>query len=197
MKIKLIVFLLFIYNTTNAQNAMKDTTFYAQIPEPSNEYTPGAIVSRMVDGLGFRFYWATEGLKEEDLKYKPSDKGRNILQTVDHVLGLSNVILNSAKKEPTVFSEEKKEMSFAEKREAILDNLKIASNLFLKSKDLSKHKIIFVSDKGKKEFPFWNQINGPIEDAVWHAGQIVVLRRSAGNPMNPNANFLTGKLRDK
>lgn len=197
MKIKIIVFLLLIYSNINAQNTMEDTTFYAQIPEPSNEYTPGTIVSRMVDGLGFRFYWATEGLKEEDLKYKPSDKGRNILETIDHVLGLSDIILNSAKKEPTVFSEEKKEMSFTEKRAAILQNLKTASILFRESKDLSEHKIIFISDKGKREFPFWNQINGPIEDAVWHAGQIVVLRRSAGNPMNPNASMLTGKLRDK
>ena len=35
---------------------------YYQIPEPSTEYTAGTSASRMVDGLGFRFFWATEGL---------------------------------------------------------------------------------------------------------------------------------------
>ncbi|MFT7499284.1 MAG: hypothetical protein ACI8QP_001887, partial [Porticoccaceae bacterium] len=46
------------------------------------------------------------------------------------------------------------------------------------------------------EYPFWDLINGPIEDAVWHSGQLVSFRRSSGNPMNPKVNFLTGKVRD-
>lgn len=196
MKIKIIALLLLVYCNTKAQNTMDDSNLYAQIPEPAEDYTPGAIVSRMIDGLGFRYYWATEGLTEKDLKYKPSDKGRSTLETIDHILSLSITIVNSAKKQPTDFSVEKEEMSFTEKREATLQNLKIASNLFRDSKDISEHKIIFISANGKREFPFWNQINGPIEDAVWHAGQIVVLRRSAGNPMNPKVSLLTGELRD-
>ena len=49
----------------NAQN--KNELPYAQIPEAPNEYTVGGVVSRMIDGLGFRYYWATEGLRSEDL----------------------------------------------------------------------------------------------------------------------------------
>ena len=196
MKIKIVFLLLCIQCNINAQNTIKDVLPYAEIPEAAEEYTAGALVSRMIDGLGFRYYWATEGLKEVDLNYKPSKDGRSILQTVDHILGLTTTIVNSAKKQATVSSKKGKEMSFAEKRELTLKNLKIASELFRNSKDISKHKIIFESATGKKEFPFWNQINGPIEDAVWHAGQIVVLRRSAGNPINPKVNFLLGNLRD-
>jgi hypothetical protein len=52
-----------------------------------------------------------------------------------------------------------------------------------------------ISKRGDKEtvIPFWNAINGPLEDAVWHAGQIVTLRRMAGNPINSKVNFFMGK----
>ena len=39
---------------------------YAKIPAP-HRATAGAVVSRMLDGLGFRYYWATQGLQKEDL----------------------------------------------------------------------------------------------------------------------------------
>ena len=63
-------------------------------------------------------------------------------------------------------------------------------------KDLEELKIKFVSKNGTSKYPFWDLINGPIEDAVWHSGQLVSFRRSSGNPMNPKVNFLTGKVRD-
>ena len=44
--------------------------------------------------------------------------------------------------------------------------------------------------------PFWNQLNGPIEDAVWHSGQIVVFRRASGNPISKKISVSTGKVRE-
>ena len=71
----------------------------------------------------------------------------------------------------------------------------LSSNLFYRHdifNDISQFKIIF----GDREIPFWNQINGPIEDAVWHCGQVISFRRSSGNPYNSKASLFTGKLRD-
>lgn len=62
--------------------------------------------------------------------------------------------------------------------------------------DLKKFNLIFKSATNTTEYPFWNQINGPIEDAVWHAGQIVSLRRSAGNPFDSKVSLLSGKKRE-
>jgi len=179
-----------------AQENSGDSVPYATIPEASENYTVGSVVSRMIDGLGFRYHWATKDLKESDLNYKPGNDGRTIDQTLDHLFALSATILSSAKKEARDFSIKLPELAYADKRKATLENFKIASALFLKSEDLSEHKIIFKRSKGTSEFPFWNQINGPIEDAVWHAGQIVVLRRSAGNPINPKVNVFLGKLNE-
>ena len=43
----------------------------------------------MIDGLGFRYYWATHGLRPEDLNYKPSETNRTIEETIDHIYNLS------------------------------------------------------------------------------------------------------------
>lgn len=63
-----------------------------------------------------------------------------------------------------------------------------------KDEDLVKYKMVFKRESGTRELPFWNEINGPIADALWHVGQVVSLRRSSGNPFNPKVNVLTGKL---
>lgn len=168
--------------TTNAQNLP-----YHDIPEPAKEYTAGAVVSRMIDGLGFRYYWATEGLTDKDLKYKPSAEARTTSETLAHITSLSQVILNTALQQPNT-REDYSKLSFKEQRKRTLLNLKKASDL-LKNADLSKHKIIF----GKNEFPFWNNINGPIADALWHSGQIVSFRRASGNPLPKGVNVFLGK----
>ena len=70
------------------------------------------------------------------------------------MLSLTNTIVNSAKMEFTGFSNKKEGLTFTEKRALILNNLKIASELFKDSKDISKHKIVFERKNGAKEFPF-------------------------------------------
>ncbi len=182
--------------TGRSQIIEKETLPYAEIPEAPEYYTAGAVVARMVDGLGFRYYWASEGLTDAELDYAPGNEGRTIRQTLEHLYGLSEVILNSAKKQATDRTEKLPELPFEEQRKATLENLRSASTLFVGALDLGAHSVIFKRANGESEFPFWNNINGPIEDAVWHAGQVVVLRRSAGNPINPKVNVFLGKLND-
>ena len=188
MKNILIIYALLTLSPMLSQENSNDSIPYSTIPKAPEKYTSGSVVSRMMDGLGFRYHWATKDLTEADLNYSPGNDGRTIAQTMDHLFALSATILSSAKKEARDFSVKLPELSYAEKRMATLNNFKVASELFLKSGDLAEHKIIFKRPNKTSEFPFWNQINGPIEDAIWHAGQIVVLRRSAGNPINPKVN---------
>ena len=174
-----------------------DTLPYYEIPNYPEKYTPETVVIRMIDGVGFRFYWATEGLRPQDLVFKPSPEARTSEETVDHILGLSYVILNAIqKKVNTKSGEETSPLTFEMKRRLTLENLKTASDLLKNSKgSLEDYKIIFKNGDKTTEYPFWNLINGPIEDAVWHVGQVVSFRRSSGNPFNSKASVLTGKLR--
>ncbi|MEP3211126.1 MAG: DinB family protein [Maribacter sp.] len=182
--------------TLQSQNAMNDSLPYATIPEAHETFTPGTVIARVIDGLGFRYYWASEGLTEDNLHYAPGNEGRDIKQTLEHIYGLSAVILNAAKKQPNDRTTSPKKLEPIAQRKKTLENLKEASELFSNSTDLNEHKIIFETKNGTANYPFWNGINGPIEDALWHAGQIVVMRRSAGNPINPKVNVFLGKLND-
>ena len=99
MKTKLLLFIISIcmMNTTNSQN---NTLPYYEIPDYPSEYNQGTVVARMIDGLGFRYYWATEGLRDEDLAFKPSEEARTTGGTVDHLYGLTKTIINAALKKP-------------------------------------------------------------------------------------------------
>ncbi len=171
-------------------NAQDKNLPYYEIPEAPKEYKAGTTVSRMVDGLGFRYYWATEGLTEKDLAFKPNEEARTSEQTIDHILGLSQVILNAVLIEPNGKPQPK--MTFEEKRKNTLINLQKASEILRESDDLSQYKMIF----GETEHSFWRLINGPISDALWHVGQVVTFRRSSGNPFPKGVSVLQGIKRD-
>jgi len=187
---RLIVALCLFGNLAIAQETMKEELPYYELPEYSETYTAGTVAARMIDGLGFRYYWATEGLRDEDLVYKPSEDGRSTAETVDHIYGLSKIILNATLKRANGQADTS-EMTFLEQRKKTLENMKTAADILRKSNDVSQFKIIF----GANEFPFWNQINGPIADAIWHCGQVISFRRSSGNPYNSKASVFSGKVR--
>ena len=171
---------------------------YKEIPAYPDDFSCGNIMGRMIDALGFRYYWATEGLKAEDLNYKPSADGRTAQETLEHLYGLSTTIVNAFKKEANIRPAKKTpELNFEERRKATLENLKTASDLLKANSnaDLSEYKIIFKRGERSSEFPVWNLINGPIADAMYHVGQIVSFRRASGNPMNPGVNVFMGTVK--
>ena len=168
---------------------------YFEIPESPESYSEGAIVARMIDGLGFRFYWATESLRPEDLMYKPSEDARTTEETVDHILGLSTTIVNSALHKVNEGNDFSK-LTFDQKRELTLTNLKRAAEIFRVNDSIDSFTVSFKRKDGVRTFPFWNQISGPIADAIWHSGQVVSFRRASGNPLNPKVSFFNGKLRE-
>ncbi len=168
---------------------------YYEIPKAPENYTEGTVAARMVDGLGFRYYWGTEGLREEDLKYKPNEEARTVRETLEHVLGLSIMTLSAVEGKEVVFKKSD-HLSFEELRKETLENFKKASDILKESKDLSNFVMKIPRRNGDTaEFPFWNQLNGPIADAIWHVGQIVSFRRSSGNPFPKGVSLLTGTVK--
>ena len=175
------------------KDKMKDLPYY-EVPDYYKSYTAGTVAARMVDGLGFRYRWATEDLKERDLDYKPSADARTTMQTIDHILGLSRTILNATLKVPSDFTKKQPELTYELKRKETLENFQKASQILQHATNLDALNMHFISSKGESEYPFWNSINGPISDAIWHCGQIVSFRRASGNPLNSKVSFLQGKV---
>ncbi|MDG1275775.1 MAG: hypothetical protein P8O16_00740 [Algoriphagus sp.] len=175
----------FVYSQS-AQNQIP----YAQILEKTGDYTSGNILSRMIDGLGFRYYWATEGLTQADLDYIPTSESRNTMETIEHLFGLSETLLNGARSMPNIQPADFSGMNFQEFREKTLLNIQESSNLLaaMDEAEIADLKIIFQRGATRTEYPFWNMINGPITDMIHHSGQVVLLRRMSGNPIDPKVN---------
>ncbi|WP_225034880.1 hypothetical protein [Winogradskyella sp. SM1960] len=186
--ISLIVVILMSGMWSSAAQNNEKLPFY-EVPEYSESFTAGTMAARMIEALGFRFYWATDSLTEKDLAYKANVDGRTSLGTIQHIYDLSKTIVNSTLKKSNI--NEKEDLSYSELRSKTLNNLKVAADILRESDDISQFKIIF----GEREIPFWNQINGPIADAIWHCGQLSIYRRTTGNPLNSKVNFFTGKVK--
>ena len=196
MKSSLLTLSILFFSMGYAQNT-SETLPYHQIPDAPEQYSPGSVAARFIDGLGYRYYWATEGLTKKELDFSPSADARNAIETLEHIYDLSTTILNASLNRPNEKQADAPARTFAETRKQTLLNLLKASQLIRgkNEKELAALTIIF--KRGDKEitYPYWNMMNGPIADAIYHVGQIVSFRRSAGNPMNPKVSVFTGKNR--
>jgi hypothetical protein len=184
MRTRLFCIIMFLSLTATAQ---RDSLPYAKFPPAPDHYNAGTVVSRLLDGLGFRYYWATEGLRPVDLAFKPSPEARTSQETLEHIYYLSNMIITvvAAKQiSPEQFK------TFEELRKATLENFKEASTIMAGYSD-GDMKNLKASFQGE-ELPFWNMINGPISDCLWHIGQVVSFRRSSGNPFSGKVEMFLG-----
>ncbi|MEZ5041167.1 MAG: hypothetical protein R2828_14820 [Saprospiraceae bacterium] len=190
----LIAFFLLTFQFVMAQ-ANENLPYY-EIPAYPEKYNACTVTARVIDGLGFRYYWATEGLRPEDLDFKPSQDARTTKETLDHIYGLVNVVANAVKQVPN--TGDLPALTFAEQRRQTLLLLKETSDMLKasKPKQMKRFKMIFQREGSSTEYPFWNELNGPLSDALWHVGQVVSFRRSSGNPFNSKASVLQGKLRE-
>jgi len=172
---------------------------YDSIPDYPDNLTQGLILARLIDGLGYRFYWATDSLEDTTLNYQISPDSRSAIETLEHVHGMSNGILNVFKRRATIRSSEKKATpEWSVMRAETLINLKAASDIAktLSDEEVALLKIVFKRGESESVFPLWNLINGQISDALTHVGQIVSYRRASGNPIDPRVNVFRGKNRD-
>ena len=167
---------------------------FSTIPKPPQDYTAVNSINRVIQGLGFRFYWATEGLRKIDLSYRPSKDAKNTLETLQHIYTLSSTVLNAVNNKASLRPPPETLKNLKELRRATLNNLKQAADLFQKYSDpqLNNLNIIFEREGKQYKFPIWNLLNGPIADALYHTGQIVSFRRTSGNPIAKGVNVFLG-----
>lgn len=171
-----------------------NTLPYASIPDSPEIYSAGNVVSKILDGLGYRYYWATEGMREEDLHYKTSEGARTTHEILAHICDLAEGILKVAKQQVIVPSLDFSTESFPQLRKQTLYAIENASTAF-KNKtddDLKNTPLIWELNGNRTEYPLWNVLVGPITDTGYHIGQVVAFRRASGNPIHPNVNAFLG-----
>ena len=153
---------------------------YSRIPDYPESVSATNTISRLVDALGFRFYWATEGLEKSVSDFRPCDSAWSIYEIMGHIWELINWVNKS------MYDQEvEKPESLSTLRQNTLELISRLRGAFggMQDEELAQFQI--------KGCPFWNVINGPIADALTHVGQIHVLRRMAGSP-SPKADVFRG-----
>ena len=188
----LITFIFLFTLSINAQTDKKEIDLpFSEIGEYPADFSQANIISRMIEGLGYRYYWATKSLTENDLNYKSSEDARSTIQIIEHIYSLTMMISSSFEKKEFKFTSVT--YNYDELRTKTLLKLKYIHDELRSNPDFSQLFIKFEGGGTKMEFPFWNQINGPISDALWHCGQVVMNRRSSGNPLQSGVNVFLGK----
>ena len=131
MKLKFLLFICLVFLCLSSAKAIEseytmhmDTLPYYEIPDAPEMYNAATVAARMVDGLGFRYYWATEGLRAEDLAHEPGNDGQSCSSVIEHVLGLSRFVLRTVKGEVHDNTREYPELNFEGQRTETLKNLK-------------------------------------------------------------------------
>ncbi len=153
---------------------------FHRIPPYPDAVSGTTTLVRLLDGLGFRFRWSTEGLSDEDYGFRPAPDCMSIEELVSHVWGLVNWVCLS--------------MGLDGFKRG--DDIAITRGRVLEMTQALRGALISMTDEDLKGItirgsPFWHIINGPISDALTHVGQINSFRRLAGNP-TPKANVFTG-----
>ena len=186
------LFTLFVF-TFSLQSMAQDYPF-SSIPQAPKNFSASNSICRMIQGLGFRYHWATDGLRAEDLEYRPSDEAQSTLGTIQHIYSLSITILNAAKNKVSEGPRPIPPDRLDELRRATLDYLQESAELFLNFNEDELYELNIIFERGGKQskFPIWNLINGPISDALYHTGQVVSFRRTSGNPISKGVNVFLG-----
>lgn len=153
---------------------------YHRIQGYPQKVSAGTILTRLLDGLGFRFYWATEGLREKDYGFRPSPDCKSIEELVRHIWGLINWVTVSM-----TGTRYTRPDTVVEIREQVLEMVWYLRN---QTQGMGEEKLAETTIEG---LPFWHMVNGPISDALTHVGQINSFRRLSGNPVH-GANVFTG-----
>ncbi len=167
---------------------------YSSIPESPVAYSPGSVISKMLDGIGYRYYWSTDGLTPENISYRAAKDSRSLFELIVHIYdlvhGIEKVAVDEVIKPPYDFSS----LSFDELRTMTLTSIERSSQIFLHNgESIGAFNLKFQRDEKIWEFPMWNVLVGPITDTAYHIGQVVFLRRLAGNPIHPKVDPFIGQ----
>jgi hypothetical protein len=156
-------------------------TYFRSVTAYPQQKNANGIVMRLIDGLGYRFYWATEGLTKEDYAFSPGSGCMTIGELIGHVWGLVNWIHGNLFGE--AIADEKPE-GLDEQQEQVFAGL---YSIRRHVEALDQEALFALQIAGK---PFWHCINGPFSDALTHTGQINSFRRLNGNVVPAHRPFL-------
>lgn len=174
---------------------LESSKHYESVPAYPDTFTAGTALARIVDGLGFRYYWVTHDLSPTDLAYRPTDEARSSMETLSHLHYMVLFMENTVTGNVTTFPEPEGELPFEALRSTTLQRIQNISKQLsnMDAQSISKLEMKIKAGEHDMQAPFWHFLQGPIGDAYYHLGQIVCYRRTTGNPVDPSVQPFQGK----
>lgn len=168
---------------------------FKEITIQPDSFSAANVLQRLIDGVGFRYYWGTDGLTDSDIAYDPGNDNRTMYQTLEHLHYMTTFIRNILTDKPTVFPEPASGLKFSELRAETMNKLNEIKDALASTndKDFESKKILGVVNGDHMEFNIWQLINGPMLDVGYHLGQVIAFRRANGNPIAAGVEPFFGK----
>ena len=160
---------------------------YDELPAFPTEISATNTIARLVDGLAFRYRWATEDLTENFMQFKPVESSMSAGEVMYHIYNLAFSANRTFGGNP---EHDKTTRSLEELR---TQTLGLYHDLSLRLRSMQDDELALSVENNPKGFPFWFWLNGPIADALTHVGQITSWRRMDGNPQPTGVNVFLGK----
>jgi len=173
------------------------TTPYDTLPAAPEAFDGPGVLTRLVDGMGFRYRWATEGLGEPDLAFRPVEGAMTLGEVLAHMCVLVRWTAGSVRGALTGESAGSY-MEFVDVPEAWdalrTETLEQLVELRALVAEADPERLASGSITGHPKAgpqPLWCMLNGPLADFLTHVGQVASWRRMAGSPA-PRADVFRG-----
>lgn len=144
---------------------------YHTLPAAPEDITAATVICRLLAGMGFRLYWATDELTEELYAFQPSEGARSIGETIEHIWDLLHWLYTALESEGKTKPDSPEAL-----RDGALELITLLEDWFSTIDEEELATIYLLKE------PFWPIINGPLSDVLTHIGQIATVRRLAGSP---------------
>lgn len=144
-----------------------------------NKITAGIVMAKMVDELGYKYYWATDSLFNDESKYTFNSNNlarillKGVYQMSENIINYT--LENNIKPEPKL-----EEMSYEDFRKITLLNLKEASSILIKNAETT----LLLN---------WAPFMNYIAYSNAYCDQIILFRENNGNPFKPKNDLIGQK----
>ena len=156
--------------------------YYDRLPEVPIDWTIANVISRWIDGIGYRYANATNGLPDDLADYRVTESAMSMIEVIKHCYDLIywvGVNFDSSLRYNKQLS------SISDYRDSTLS---LCHHIRTYISGLSDEELRWVTLYLKRTdtyFPIWYFFNGPMADVLTHIGQINSWRRAAGHPCAP------------
>lgn len=171
---------------------------YNDLPAPPPELNGTGALVRLIDGMGFRYRWATEDLPEATLGFRPCEGAMTLGEVLAHMYHLVRWVDASLRAgldgdmEPVLPEAAEAPTTLSELRSDTLATLVALRALLAETAPSRLEGVTITGHPKLGPRSFWHFINGPLADFLTHVGQVTSWRRMAGEP-GPRANVFLGQ----